>query len=328
MAADAFGREEIHAAVGSRIASRYRLLHTLGSGGTQDFSSTADKGSWTMLVRVRGWNGEKDDDRIEVAVFPSSGLPKESFPAKWDGTDAWPIPRTAIADGYSDVEHPRFVDGNGYVAGGVLVASLPESEMLIAGKNTIVPVHLTAGFVTGRLEKKGAAWAIRDGVVAARWKVSDLFTTLSVVTLAGQSLCRDSGYYAVVKKTICALPDITSELASPTADCDAVSVGMLYQAEPAKLGACLLDPPGRDELGTAVRRPHRRRQAEPRHQHGDQRDTAETAGEECVEALDAGEGRDPHHRHRHQQRQREEANMADGDQHDVRRHRQGHGGEE
>jgi hypothetical protein len=229
-----------------------QIVLVTGSGGTDDFSATAKKGSWTMLVRIQGWNGHADDDRVRVSVFPSSGLPG---PATWDGTDAWPIPETAIAKGASDVDHPRFFDDKAYVAGHVLVTSLPESELVIAGTEQLVSAHLTAGFVTGRLEQTPLGWALHDGTVAARWKLSDVFETLGGLRVAGAGLCKSSPYYAAAKKLVCGMPDITSTLASPTATCDAVSVGMRFQAEPAKLGAIVavkpVDPPCKPGEGPA-----------------------------------------------------------------------------
>ena len=215
---------------------RQLVLISGGSGGTDDFTSTAELGSWTMIVRVLGWNGLPDDDRVTVSVFPSSGLPKADKPPKWDGTDRWPVPNTAIAEGGAGVDQPRYVDLNAYVSGSVLVASLPESEMLIAGSSTYVPVHFIAGFLTGRLVDVGGKWGLREGVVAARWKLTDIFRSLSAVKVAGNRLCTGDPYYIGAKKILCELPDITGALASPTAECDAVSVGMLYDADPATIG--------------------------------------------------------------------------------------------
>jgi hypothetical protein len=211
-------------------------------GGSDDFSSTANKGSWTMLVRIEGWNGLPDDDQVTVSLFPSDGLPGDARPPKWDGTDAWPVPQTAIVDGYQDVGHARFSDPHGYVKSSVFVGSLLESEILLAGKDIIIPVHLTAAFVTGQLTKKGGGWGITNGTVGARWKVSDIFDMVGHLELSGQPVCRDSFFYAGVKKNLCALPDITSALASPTAECDAISVGVLFQSDPAKLGAVVPPP--------------------------------------------------------------------------------------
>ena len=212
------------------------FVQILGSGGSKDFNATAADGQWSLLVRVRGYDGQPDDDRVEVAVFPSDGLGDDAGAPKWDSSDAWPVPATAIADGGVDYESPRFVDHNGYVTGGVLVASLPESDLLFSGSKTVVPLHLTAGFLTGKLEHTASGWRLRDGTVAARWKMTDIFRTLAAMRIAGTALCVGNPYYSGAKKIFCDLPDITSTLASPTAECDAVSLGFSFQGEPASLG--------------------------------------------------------------------------------------------
>jgi hypothetical protein len=209
---------------------------TSGSIGTAGFSSGCASGTWSMLIRVRGYNGKADDDQVQVSLFPSAGLDKAARPAKWDGTDAWPVPPTALADGGKTVDEPRYVDAKAYVTSGHLVTSMPESEMYLAGSNAYLPIRFIAGFLVARIVPVGQTFGLRDGILAARWKTADIFDSVHAVRIKGSPLCTDSPLYAPVKHQICNFIDIYSGIATPTTTCDSISVGLAFTADPAKLG--------------------------------------------------------------------------------------------
>lgn len=247
----------------------------------ESFTSTyhatrADAGAWSILVRIRGYNGEANDNQVQVAMFPSGGLDEDpchdGSPPAWDGSDAWPIMSVSLEGpggggggggaggaacgdpepaGYS-LENPKYVDDAAYVTNHVLVASLPEAG--IALDATGAGINLVGGFLTGTLEQVGGAWHLTNGTLAGRWPLADLFGAFSDLGSDGDGLCTDDSTYQLIRDAICGKRDITAQISGPTATCDAVSFGMAFQAEPAQLGVIYLTddggtsscPPGTD----------------------------------------------------------------------------------
>lgn len=236
---------------------------------SEAISAEVQQGGFTMLVRVHRYNGMPNDDSVTVAIYASPGLdtdpcqPPDSMPA-WDGDDRWPVVYSSFAGsgggagvggggggvpidcssganvppGY-DFDQPRFVDPQAYVTDSVVVANLPDVEMILAadsGSN----VKLTAGFLTGRLEEGSGVgeWILRDGLLVGRWQVNDVFRSLgAMVTGGGDTVCTDDTIYPLIKSAVCKFPDIASTLGGPTTPCDAISFAMGFEAEPARFGS-------------------------------------------------------------------------------------------
>jgi hypothetical protein len=145
----------------------------------------------------------------------------------------------SVPAGYS-FDEPRFVDVQGYVTNSVFVANLPDVELVMLGDDSGSNVKLTAGFMTGRLEQDGTTgrWAMHEGLLVGRWRVADVFRSLSVmVTGGGYPICTDHTIYGLVKSAVCKFPDIASTLGGPTTPCDAISFTMGFEAQEAQFGS-------------------------------------------------------------------------------------------
>lgn len=218
-----------------------RLFAQLALLSNDQFSSAAlseelEVGGWGLLVRVQGWTGEPTDARVRFSVFTSGGLPDES-PPTWSGEDAWAVDSTSVGPA-GTIDDPLFVDDNAYVAGGVLVASLPQTGLsLVTTAGTRLDLPLVAGFVRARLVASGDRHVVEDGVLAARIRTEDFFDALDGYRDGnGDPLCSDSQFFDIARDTICEAADIYSGTSTPTAPCDALSVGVGFTADPARLG--------------------------------------------------------------------------------------------
>lgn len=227
----------------------------------------AEDGSGTLLIRVRNYNGKPNDDSVTVSLHPSGGLNDDPCNAEnakphWDGTDSWPIDTSSLeplqgtgggptgagtcgggATGY-DYDDPVYVDTSAYVTGSTLVAALP-LELVLGDAGASSSVTIKQGFLAGHLETQSNGWHLVDATLAGRWPVADLFATLGSLTIQGAPLRTDNLVFGQVKQTICSYLDITAELAPPTSPCDAMSMGMLFSAQQAKLGLVVpsVEPP-------------------------------------------------------------------------------------
>lgn len=223
-----------------RIFAQLALL-TNDQFSSRELSQDADDGRWGLLFRIEGWTGEPTDTRIRFSLYGSPGLPDEAIPT-WTGDDAWSIDATSVEpDG--TVDQPLYVDENAYVADGVVVASLPQSGITLATSGARLDLKLVAGFLRARLVEEGGQWALRDGILASRLRTADLFQALDGFRDGDEEpLCTDSPLFALARDAICESADIFSDAGTPTSPCDAISVGIGFTAEAARLGA-VTEPP-------------------------------------------------------------------------------------
>jgi hypothetical protein len=232
-------------------------------------SGRAENGEWSLLIRVKGYNGKANDDKVTVALHPSPGLrmqpctTKDEKP-KWDGSDLWPVDVVSLGQGSGDgsnggngcmpgvkgftFDKPLYADDKAYVANNVMVANIPDADLVLSGKSGQTVIRLKAGFVTGTIEKGANGYKIVKGTLAGRWPLSDVFKSISkLVSSSGTELCTDNNTYKLIKTRLCSVPDITAGLAGPTTPCDAISFATNFETEPAKLGVtwkAMTSPPG------------------------------------------------------------------------------------
>jgi hypothetical protein len=203
--------------------------------GSPYFTAEANDGKWSLLIKVDGYNGMPDDPKVEVSLYASKGLGKTPL---WDGKDVWPVTAQSV---YLDggVLSPSFVSNGAYVAGGVLVATMPTTELTLAGSSTdTITVRFRAGVITAQLVNAGTTCQLTGGVIAARWAIKDVFAAISSYRdNMGQPFCTTQLVWSTVKGTICKDADILVDGTQPkSAPCDALSVGMGFTADPVVLG--------------------------------------------------------------------------------------------
>lgn len=209
---------------------------------SDSFSARANEGRWSFLLRIRGYNGKADDPHVEVALFPSPGVEK-TVTLHWDGTDAWPVSAQGVVN--DDPEQPTYPAQGAYVAAGTLVIAAPSVLMRLGGDADTIGVQFTGAVLTGKLTKESSGWRLSDGILAGRWQIGNIFQAIASYRDGnGQPICTDAALtYTSVKSTICNGLDI---LADPTGaknlPCDALSIGIGFGAQQAKMGA-IAPPP-------------------------------------------------------------------------------------
>jgi len=229
--------------IDSASAKIFSLIQfAVGSGhfGSDFYGQKISEGVWTLLFRITGYNGLPDDPAVVVAAYPSGG---SAAPPLWDGNDTWKVAAQAVNGG--DVTQPVYVSSGAYVSQGTLVAAAPKILMKLGGVADTITFQLTGGVITGKLVKGPAGWTITGGVVAARWKSADIFGALgSYRDGNGKPVCTDSVLaYSTAKSAVCGGLDILADPSgAKTEPCDALSIGLGFTAEEAKLGA--VDPQG------------------------------------------------------------------------------------
>jgi len=187
----------------------------------------ARNGDFSHLVRIRGYNGEREDDEVEVDFIDGSmGEPTRTDhpPPRLDGTDVW---------------HP-FVEQLAVTGGKavpLVVATGSVHDFRIRATFTGAPVGLFEGTFEGTLEKDELGYHARDGVLSGALPVTRLLYAASVLAAGvGSSVCADSPLYAGpngIKAETCSHLDVDT---NGDGVCDALSVGALVDIEPIRPG--------------------------------------------------------------------------------------------
>ncbi len=226
------------------------MSQLFGDFGSASWTQGATEGDWSLLLRVRDYNGQPDDDQVELDWYVADQYwedkPDKSHVPAWDGSDTWPIRKTSLAPdawGQVDIESPLYFDEHAYVNGGVLVGSLNETELQLGAEYSI---EMIGAFITARIEEGPLGWTLTEGVLASRWKLNTLLGQISRIELLGMPVCTNHPAYSSVKDQVCAFADIYSGVGAPTTPCDSISMGMAFETVPAGFGAIVdegSDPP-------------------------------------------------------------------------------------
>jgi len=233
------------------------LSALFAGNSSEDWSDNADQGEWSLLFRVRGYNGLPDDDQVRIDWYVADHYwgdkPDESYQPAWDGTDTWPIRRSTLVDfgGTYDLDEPKFHDDHAYVSGGVVVGSLPEAVIQI---EVFYAIELTGAFVTAQVQEGPSGWYLTNGVVAARWKLSSVLGQIDQLEdpIFDLPLCTDHPLYPSAKESVCSFADVYSGAGTPTTPCDSISVGMLFETVPAQFGEVTEDTASESDCEDAV----------------------------------------------------------------------------
>lgn len=215
----------------------------------KDFGSTAWseallEGEWSILLRVRGYNGQPNDSKVRLDWYVPDNYDedKESGAVpSWDGNDVWPIRATCLVEqdgGTADIEKPRYFDDNAYVTNGVLVGSFTSSSFQVSADYVI---EFNGTFITGTIVEGPMGWTLEGGLMASRWKLQSLLAQVGRISLLNLPVCTNHPAYPTLKAEFCSRADIFSGLGTPTTSCDSLSAGMRFETMPAVLGTIIYD---------------------------------------------------------------------------------------
>jgi hypothetical protein len=212
-------------------------------------SMTPNAHSAELILRLRGYSDDPDDDQIEVCLYGGLGLaPRENGGKEpvWDGQDRWSILPDFLAptgDGGSpNVNQPLFCDEGAYVNGGVLVARFaealwPSGSALAPSVSTRVEDVMMAGHLVQ--VQVGGTWALRQVVGGLRIGLSETLGAASRLPSQddpSQPVCASQTAYNKVKTVACAAADLASGPNPSSSPCDSISAGFVFDADEAQLG--------------------------------------------------------------------------------------------
>ncbi len=233
----------------------YPLLKAGDPEFENEINDAINNGVTTPVIHIEGFNGNANDPSVKVWFAqaryalrdgaPDSGLdgafmggadaaPPPEGPA-WDGNDRFFLQDNNFGGGNIDL--PLIGNDNAYVAEGKLVFRVPDRVTMYLPvvnrwvDNGRIPMRFTDVLIVGKLVNGGKGF--KDVQLTARWSLGD---ALDGVEFSG--ICPGDGTFTLLENAARPSLDIRSipGTGGPNAVCDAVSVGIVYQAGPIKIG--------------------------------------------------------------------------------------------
>ena len=192
------------------------------------------KGQYGVIVRLSGYDGERNDPEVKVAVLNAVGVNGDGGMPREDGNDQWLADDESLLDG----RFPTYFSSKAYVRDGVLVAELLRLILRLrvptgGGNYTLVELDLRNSHLVARLGARvGKGIALSEGRIAGRVPVGAL---LNQAMRSGA--CRDSPIYEALKPTVCAARDLPLDPSKDGRDlpCDSLSAAVGFTSGPAAL---------------------------------------------------------------------------------------------
>ncbi|MBN9159581.1 MAG: hypothetical protein J0I07_01350 [Myxococcales bacterium] len=239
-----FGKLEYSAALVPQLAKQYGL-------SDDAFNCALCVGHYTFIIRVTGYNGEPNDDRVRIDLYPSPGLEK---PLPWDCSQPswvtqpcftpdmpWTLQEDTLLEkrGGPDLPDSKIFSADAYVRENYLVTQLPEDTLFwfpgYKGLVVAYPIRLQKGIVVGKLLKgQDNVWRIEDGVIAGRARQQDVIKGFRLI---GFCETNDKDNYELTSTFVNDNLDVLADGRNdPNVPCDVMSMGVTFNARQAKAG--------------------------------------------------------------------------------------------
>ena len=229
--------------------------------GFGTFDCALCRGALNFLVRIQGYNGQANDDAIEVDFFPAVGfdrlLPVECTTGLPDSacflpSMPWNIDRKVVT-GANPGDSPSTLRATtAFVRDGQVTMFLPDGMPIYfpGADDSIIrafPITVHRGFITGRIAKQSdGTWHVEDGMIGGATTLDEVLQSLVSI-----GLCPGDPNYAVAQNVIENVADVlVSGENAPATPCDAVSIGIGFTAYQATLGRAV-EAPVRDYCGAS-----------------------------------------------------------------------------
>jgi hypothetical protein len=203
------------------------------------FTKQAEDGNWTILIRVKDYNGTANDAQVEFDWYLSTGFDTTSTAKpRWNGSDVWKVTSSSVNG--ASLDNPLYLDKHAYVSNNILVTSMTETPIpLRIGNLGHVSFTLSNAGMLARIQYNPALKTYRlvDGQMVGRLKLTEMFKTMSSYRdIDGRPLCTNADFYKAAKANFCLSADILANGGTPTVPCDAISFAVGFTADPVVLG--------------------------------------------------------------------------------------------
>ncbi len=236
-----------------RLESDAIALQGLGTdfGLSNDaFNCALCRGDYNFVFRLSKWNGTPNDENVRLDFYPSPGLEeKPSWACElksngawkanpcWKPADKWTIQKGTFDGSVTPAQLPSALlnDPSAYVRDGYIVGQLPENtNFWFPGKSAAwaYPLKLQRAIVVAKIVESEGSYRMEDGTIAGRARLTDLGQAFEDL-----GLCTGHPLYNLMKGQLALNADVLyNGTNSESAACDALSVGIGFDARQASFG--------------------------------------------------------------------------------------------
>jgi hypothetical protein len=197
-------------------------------------TAALNQGELTTLVRLTDYDPGVDDSGIGGALYQGASL---GAPPLWNGADLWPVTPDSVVGG--DPDQPKLLVADSYVSGTTLVIPrINALDIVISIAGTPLRLVIHQAVVTAQISRLGAGASGQNGIIAGVLDPEELVAELERVAGAlDLSLCNFASFHSLatqVRQASDIMRDSTN--GDPYAICDAISIGLGFDASAALLG--------------------------------------------------------------------------------------------
>jgi hypothetical protein len=238
----------------SELAAQAPQLAEQFGYSEEDFNCELHRGGFGVILKISNYNGQLDDPSVRFDMYTSTGLTRlpgwncresmdkplnkdwQSY-ADWLSTTHWRIAKQSIdasAPSLGDqLPNSLAGDGTAFVRGGYFFAKIPDGQPLwFDGEKTPIPGFrflMRRGIMVGQLVRQpDDSWDIRDGTVAFVVLPADHVAAFQQIGFC-QNMCNAFDTINEYAKSRVDSSSTTDAIL-PDVPCDALSVGMAFEA--------------------------------------------------------------------------------------------------
>jgi hypothetical protein len=212
------------------------------------FNCALCRGDYNFVIKISEWNGTDNDSNVRVELFPSPGIktkpswscdlsaPEGAWKKNpcWKATDEWLAQDVGVVGDDPITGKAVLSDPSAYVRDGYVVGQLPaDTAFWFPGESAAraYPLTLQRGVFAGHILQKDGKWVIEDGTIAGHAKVTDMIDGFEQL-----GVCSGHPLFSSITFFVNGGADsLATGAVSPDATCDAVSVGIGFNAREATI---------------------------------------------------------------------------------------------
>jgi hypothetical protein len=192
-------------------------------------------GLYGIVFRVKGYSGAPDDPTVSVEFFNAFSVNDGGAPS-FDGGDTWLLDQSTIHDDGASM----VLDPAAYVAGGILVASIPRLVPKIRlpyspDRNVLIDLEVNEAQIVAHVNVgPDGGVVLSEGRIVGRSSMSSWLTQIQ-----RSGLCTSGSDFAVYQDFLCRRRDLPARSADDDkgADCQSISLAIRFEASVARIAA-------------------------------------------------------------------------------------------